>query len=298
MADLMPMQLQGRDGELYKLPPFMTQAHVDLLLNDFQVQENDGFIVTYLKAGTTWMQQVVQLLTNGGKQGDVHLSQAIPWIEGLFADMYGGVPRLFAGGPKARYFHTHLPYALLPLHGKAKYIYVARNPRDVAVSYFYFAANMADISYDGGWDEFFDAFVQGQVYFGSVFDHVRVWWQASQEADNILFVTYEEMKQSLTQVSARVADFLDIPHDDDFLARVVAQSSFQAMSRNPLANGSWLPQRENSPGHLRKGIVGDWRSHFTPEQEALFAAAQQQAWAGTPLLSLYPASAASHSGIV
>lgn len=287
MADLMPSLVTGPDGNTYRLPPFMTQADVALLVNEFPVRADDVFVTTYLKAGTTWMQQIVQLLINDGEQGDVHLSQAIPWIEGLFAGMYGGTPRLFADDQPRRAFHTHLPYTLLPVVPHAKYIYVARSPKDVAVSYYYFATNLTDISYDGTWDEFFDAYVLGEVYFGSVFDHVREWWQASQAADNILFVTYEAMKRSLADVTADVADFLELPRDPAFLAHVVAQSTFAAMAQNPLANGSWLEQRENSPGHLRKGIVGDWQAHFSAEQNARFEAAQQRAWAGTELLALF-----------
>ncbi len=287
MAAFTSVFVNGPNGKTYPLPPFMTQANVDLITNDFVVRDDDLFIVTYLKAGTTWMQQVVQLLTNGGEQGDVHLSQAIPWIEGLFAGMYGGTARLFADDLPRRAYHTHLPYGLLPVAPNAKYIYVARNPKDVAVSYYYFARNFAEIAYDGTWDEFFDAYMQGEVYFGSVFDHVRAWWQASQQNENILFVTYEAMKQSLIDVTAEVARFVDIPHNDPFLTHVVAQSTFATMAKNPLANGSWLEQRENSPGHLRKGIVGDWQAHFSADQSARFAAAQQRAWAGTELLALF-----------
>lgn len=68
---------------------------------------------------------------------------------------------------------------------KGKYIYVARNPKDTAVSFYYHDRSKA--GYDGTWDEHLSLFLQGQVMYGSYFDNLLPWWQASQTAANILY---------------------------------------------------------------------------------------------------------------
>ena len=89
-----------------------------------------------------------------------------------------------------------------------------------------------------------------------------------------MFVKYEDMQQDLSKVIARVADFLDIPLHPTLLDAVLKQSSFASMK----ANMSWI-----SAKHLRKGIKGDWRNHFTVEQNALFDARCREKWEGTGL---------------
>lgn len=57
-------------------------------------------------------------------------------IEGLFAPSY----ETFAHAESPRFIKTHLPFSLLPpsvMKTKAKVIYVARHPKDVAVSWYH-----------------------------------------------------------------------------------------------------------------------------------------------------------------
>ena len=52
-------------------------------LETFPLRPGDVFIVTCPKSGTTWMQQIVKLLRNGGKRDDIKLDKSIPWLEVL-----------------------------------------------------------------------------------------------------------------------------------------------------------------------------------------------------------------------
>ena len=63
-----------------------------------------------------------------------------------------------------------------PARSLAKYIYVARNPKDVAVSFYYHLLRMKSIG-NLEWDEFFEMFISGRTMFGPWFDHVLEWWQ-------------------------------------------------------------------------------------------------------------------------
>ena len=263
-----------KDGKnpqgLISFPIFITQEEIDAL-DKFIVLDGDTFVVAYPKSGTTWMEQIVHLVANNGEQGDKILSEAVPWLEGA-ATCYGGLDKLIKDSGERRYFHTHLPVSLMPMFGKtkAKYIYVARNPKDNAVSYYYHACSK--MGYDGSWNEFIKLYVEGKVGYGSIFDHVLDWWKVSQQSDNVMFVKYEDMKKNLAQVVTDVANFIDIPLTSDLLDAVVAASKFSAMATNPKANLDWVPQREGIPKHMRKGIVGDWKNHFSSGENRLFDA--------------------------
>ena len=69
-------------------------------------------------------------------------------------------------------------------------------------------------------------------------------------------VRYERMQQDPLREQAALFDFLGLDHDPDLLASIRAQNHISRYS--------------TKSGHNRKGIVGDWRNHFTPEDEAVF----------------------------
>jgi hypothetical protein len=43
-----------------------------------------------------------------------------------------------------------------------KYIYVMRNPKDTAASFFHFYTGVKNLAFDRPWDEFFEMFISGQ----------------------------------------------------------------------------------------------------------------------------------------
>ena len=154
-------------------------------LKQFQLRPDDIFIVTYPKSGTTWMQQIVKLLRNGGQPDDVRLDRAIPWLEALSPDCYYGkvhgyTPEMATSSdllfPRA--FKSHLPYELVPggppHTTPAKYIYVMRNPKDVWVSYWYHQNNT---EYKITWDDHVAKILKNEIPFGDWFDHILSWWR-------------------------------------------------------------------------------------------------------------------------
>ena len=55
-------------------------------LKKFPMRPDDVFIVSFPKSGTTWMQQIVKLLRNGGQPDNIKLDRSIPWLEILDSD--------------------------------------------------------------------------------------------------------------------------------------------------------------------------------------------------------------------
>lgn len=260
----------GRGGT-FMLPPFVPASNLELLARELDVRDDDVFVCTYPKAGTTWMEHVVLLLLNDGVQGDLVLGTAVPWVETL-PQRPGGLHEFLATMPGRRAFNSHLPVQLMPGvgSGRGKFICVTRNPKDIAVSFFHHDRSKND--YDGSWDQYFERFLAGDVHFGRVFEHVRDWLTAAATDEAILHVTYEDMKADLHAVAARVAAFIGVDASPALLDKVVAGSSFSAMAQNPKTNLSWVPQREGVPGHYRKGVVGDWQNVFSAEQVRRFDA--------------------------
>ncbi|HSJ90130.1 MAG TPA: sulfotransferase domain-containing protein [Anaerolineales bacterium] len=252
-------------GGFIRFPVFISQLDMDLIETEFFAKDGDVFVVTYPRSGTTWTEQIVHLLVNHGEQGTQRLTDAVPWLETL-PHRPNGVSEFLKTLHGRRLFTSHLPYPLMPSlkNTTTKVVYVARNPKDVAISTYFHDQSKA--SYEGTWEEHFQLFQNGEVYFGSYFDHVLPWWQASQRNENILFLKYEEMKKDHRGSVAKLASFLSIPANPQIIDKVVTLSSFQAMTSNQNTNFEWIPQKEDKPKHFRKGDIGDWRNHFNAEQ--------------------------------
>ncbi|XP_059196201.1 amine sulfotransferase-like [Centropristis striata] len=246
---------------------------VDQIYN-LEIRDSDVFVVTYPKSGTIWMQQILLLLEAKGDLTTInHLNNhsnadLIPWIE------VNGNRQMFITAPSPRLRVTHLQLHFMPsaLSQKGKVIYVARNPKDVLVSYFYFhkLANMLETPKD--FNDFFEKFIRGDVFGGSWFEHVKTWYSHKNDMD-MLFITYEEMIKDLQSAVERISLFLGKELTDEQLANVVKHSTFNNMKKIPQANYEQVPGdllSHHQGTFMRKGTVGDWKNHFTAAQNERF----------------------------
>ncbi|XP_062327270.1 sulfotransferase family 5A, member 1 [Osmerus eperlanus] len=241
----------------------------------FHFQDSDTLIVTYPKSGTTWMQEVVTLVS---RRGDPQKSQTVPnwerapWLEQYYSSQVLGASQ----GP--RLLTTHLPYSFLgnALQGsKAKVIYVSRNPKDVAVSFYHFHKMANFLPQPGSFKDFLDRFLEGTVHYGSWFDHVKGWTSQVDLVENFLYISYEEMWLDLRGSIEKVSTFLQRPLVDEELKRCLCHCSFSSMKENRMVNYTLVPQdiMDHSKGtFMRKGQIGDWRNTFSEEQNCHFDA--------------------------
>ena len=193
--------------------------------------------------------------------------------------------------PSPRAFMDHAPYNMmpggLPSASPAKYIYIARNPKDVMVSYYYHhLSGKGTHDFSGTWDIFFTLFMNGEVIYGSWFDHVLEWWKHKDDP-NVLFLKYEDIRKDHSGAVRAMAEFIGVDLKPDVVDKIVKESTFDRMKANPNTNFSFVPPtmfaiKEINP-FVRKGIVGDWKNHFTAEQSAMFDAVYQQKMNGTGL---------------
>nr|XP_056718872.1 sulfotransferase 2B1-like [Euleptes europaea] len=244
----------------------------------FPFRPSDVLLVTYPKSGTTWMQEILTLIYS---KGDPEPAKSIPnwarapWLEHTYFKEFLQETE----GP--RLFTTHLPWRVLATalrKAKPKVIYLARNPKDVAVSFYHFC-RMANFFPDPGtFDDFLLCFLDGTVHYGSWFKHVKGWLSCQKEM-NLFYVTYEELHQDLGGFLERLSAFLGCPLQPGQMEAIQEHSSFASMRENTMANYTLVPHEVMDPSKgqfMRKGIVGDWRNHFSPQQSALFDKVYQQ----------------------
>ena len=272
----LPFRYNVVDGLI--VPKIVTQRRVDEVKQVLTLSPGDVVINSYQKSGTTWVQHIVKLLRNNGKEDGKIIPEGIPWLEFDAPDKDSPYHMPIESLTRPIYLKSHMPYELtlgvLPHTTQAKYIYIARNPKDVAVSYFYHMRAFKTFEFSGSWDEFFDLYLAGRVPFGSWFDHVLGWWKYK-DAKNVLFLKYEDLSSNLLEEVQKIAKFIfaDIPSASVF-EEVVKQCSFDSMKVNPAANFSWTEDFRHSDQakFMRKGKVGDWRNYFTAEQNIAFDA--------------------------
>ncbi|KAL0984493.1 hypothetical protein UPYG_G00142200 [Umbra pygmaea] len=239
---------------------------------------SDILIATYPKAGTTWVQEIVDLLLHNG---DAEVARRAPTLErNPFLEMYSPPPipsglSLLKRMEPPRVIKTHLAFQLVPegfWEKKCKAIYVARNAKDNLVSYYHFDQMNQTQPEPGPWEGYIHKFMNGELSWGSWYDHVKEYWK-EREKRNILYLFYEDMKEDPRREVERIMRYLDLSLNDDVISRIVELTSFNTMKDNPMANYSCIPKvvfdQSISP-FMRKGVVGDWTNYFSPEQNELF----------------------------
>ena len=253
----------------------------------YRPSPGDLFVVSYPKCGTTWTQYIVYLLEHEGRPlaASQRLDEVFPHLEEVGEAAVRGLrePRLVK---------THLPFSRTPWSAQAKYIYVARNPFDCAVSFYHHTRGF-ERHYDfaaGSWDTFFEWFVRGEVDFGDYFDNLLSWWPRRSE-QNVLFLTYERMLEAPAAAVQRIGAFLggraaELARDARRLEGVVRASGFEQMRRGQERWSSARPAE--MPAFVRKGVAGDWRNHFSAEQARRLAEKFRARAAGAAIEDLWP----------
>ncbi|XP_074053431.1 sulfotransferase 1A1-like [Macrotis lagotis] len=259
-------------------------------LKDFQAWPDDILISTYPKSGTTWASEILDMIYQGGDRKKCQRSPIfirVPFLEFKAPGVPTGMETL-KETPPPRILKTHLPLSLVPqtlLDQKVKIIYIARNAKDVAVSYFNFY-KMAKVHPEpGSWEEFLEKFMTGKVSYGSWYQHVLEWWEL-RKRHPVLYLFYEDMKKDPKKEIQKIIDFVGRPLPENILDQIVQQTSFKAMRENPMTNYSTLPKQimdHSISPFMRKGATGDWKNTFTVAQNERFDADYEKQMAGSDL---------------
>ena len=155
--------------------------------------------------------------------------------------------------------------------GRAKFIVVVRNPKDLFVSlYHYYRMNILLGLFPGTWDEFFELVRASRLIYGDYFDWYRGWW-LERGRDNVLFVKYEDAKMWPMAVTKEISEYLGQALPDEAIMEIVKATSFENMSGNSevkknIISAAQKDFRTDISDFFRQGTVGNWKEYFSQEQ--------------------------------
>ncbi|KAH9503941.1 Sulfotransferase cytosolic 1B member 1 [Bulinus truncatus] len=244
-------------------------------IREFHVRDDDIFLLAYPKCGTHWVWEITHMLLN----------QTIDYEgrckEQVMLESPGGLTRS-EQEVSPRIINSHLVFAHLPQEiktKKTKTIHVIRNPKDTVVSMFHHHKSVF-IDSEFTFSEFLEAYMADELRIKTQFDYLQQ--VSSFEKENpeypIFHIFYEGMKKEPMGVMKDLARFLDVPTTDEFCQKVIDACSFSNLKTITESGRKIFPAdftATRNPAHkppviYRKGIVGDWKNHFTVAENERF----------------------------
>jgi len=201
------------------------------LQRTFQVLPDDCMLVSYPRSGNTWLRFLVSNARFGHEQPTTfeNLNQRIP---------YALRPSNFTMRRLARprILKSHSAYDCR----FRKVVFLVRDPRDVAISYYHYHIRRAKISADCSLDEYVLKYVRGEMdRYGTWGENVGSWLGARAHTEDFMLVRYEDMKEDTALVLKGICEFLGLPNDTETIQHAVHWSSPEKMNPRKATPGEW-----------------------------------------------------------
>jgi len=216
--------------------------------------KNKIWLISYLRSGSTWLRFLLANLLYPNEDVDyVSLDRLVPDFTQI--RKWG---KLGVVNPVAIKSH----FVWWNEYADSKIIYLYRDVRDVALSYYHFQQGEWDIGFKGTFDEYLEKrFFVGQDY-GRWDSHVNFWLYMS-NGFPLLFVKYEDLWKDTFEEVRKIVGFLDIKVDTVDINRAIKKSDFGELEKIRARDGVH-PKKKGL-----RGRPGGWRENLTRRQQDL-----------------------------
>jgi hypothetical protein len=234
---------------------------------DITVFPDDIFLTSYPRSGNTWTRFLVGNL--------VHQDEPVTFLnlERLVPDMYVHSDREMRNLPRPRIIKSHECFD--PRYKRI--VYIVRDPRDVAVSNYYWELKKGSFPDGFPMQEFVPRWMESQYWprLGCWGDHVTSWLSTRREYHGFVIIRYEHLMRDAEFELSKVARLLAIEPTPERLRRAIDLSSAERMRLLETTEGAkWVQTKYTRQDKLfvRKASAGDWKSVLPAESVALIEA--------------------------
>jgi len=225
------------------------------------VYPDDTFIVSYPRSGNTWTRFLVANL--------LHPGEVVTFanIERLVPDCEAKSSRYLRSIPRPRVIKSHEYFD----HRYPRVIYVVRDPRDVALSYYDFERKYRHIPDSYPFENYITDFVRGRLSsrdWGTWGENVGSWISTRMGQESFLLLRYEDMLEDPALAVNRIAAFVGIQPDEARIRSVLERSSAQRMRQLERGQSNqWVSTRGKRTDipFIRTAVSGNWRSKLAPD---------------------------------
>jgi hypothetical protein len=227
----------------------------DVAGRNLAVYPDDTFIVSYPRSGNTWTRFLVANL--------VHPQQQVTFanIERLIPDCEAMSSRYVKRVPRPRIIKSHEYFD--PRYKKV--LYIVRDPRDVALSYYDFSRKYRQIEDGYSLSRYVSDFVAGRLSsadWGTWAENVASWVHTRNGRPGFLLLRYEDMLSNAERELTKVAAFLGIASTPERLASAVERSSADRMRNLEATQGDQWVSTKNKRSDIpfvRTAASGLWK---------------------------------------
>ncbi|MEL7355038.1 MAG: sulfotransferase domain-containing protein [Cyanobacteria bacterium J06560_6] len=202
---------------------------------------DDYYLVSYPRSGNTWMRTLIANVLYG-ESGD-----SIADLQKYVPDLHHKIVESPALRSTPRIFKSHFSNCYLPPIGGGgnrykNVVYIVRDPRDVALSYYRYLANFRKEETD--FSSFLTNWLNGRIWPCSWREHVDSWTAKRPDLNlNICVLRYEDLLSDTISELSRVIGFMGVQASHQVIERAVSDASVENLKLKAIKK---MPEHERS----------------------------------------------------